>query len=279
MRERSIHQSAAGHALWRPERVHAMSQTFVAASQVEILVPVAPVTPIRVRAPQRRTVCAELRSSPLSARRPALSLSGTSSTASLARCPTPPNSTASLARCPSPALQTGRRSTASLSWASSAASLAQFSPRAETKFGLKYYLEVDGLQPVVVLGADWNPKPVAGDPSSPNLCPRAPVVFDRANTDGAAAWGPRARGAIVVAVKGRASVETAALRAEVAGAVALVFLDDGAALPSQAGGAVAPSTPTVIAPKSLREALCEGEGVSAAVVCRRCMWAAPRPSR
>lgn len=166
------------------------------------------------------------------------------------------------------------------------ASLHALQPVSAVKFGLKHFLEVDGLDPVAAIGADWNPKPAAADDSLPSasyrvedwsICPRASVVFDPSNAAGAAPWGDSARGSIVVAMRGHVLFETLALHAEMAGAAALVIIDNDDE--DSKGWAkkrtVPPKTPTVIVPSSLRAALCERQGSSAAIVCRRSIWAAP----
>lgn len=148
-------------------------------------------------------------------------------------------------------------------------------------FGFRYYLEVEGLQPIAAIGADWNPKPGTTDPA---VCALAPIVFETYNEAGATRWGPGARNGVVIAVKGHASFERMALHAEAAGAAALVIVDDetksekgctvGRAQPPER--VAPPTTPTVVVPASAREALRGRQGTGATLACRLCMWGNPR---
>lgn len=147
---------------------------------------------------------------------------------------------------------------------------------ADTFFGFKLYLDVEGQKPVQACPAEWNPPPAALG----SVCLRSPLVFDPENEAGLAPWGRRARGAIVVAIRGQTSIEQMALHAGAAGAVGLVVVDNEpeaewtpswTAVREGSEGEVPPETPTAVVSGALRRTLCGREGMAplhATISCR-----------
>jgi len=131
-------------------------------------------------------------------------------------------------------------------------------------------VDIEGLDPIEALGSDWSDKLVG---KGGLLCPRAPVVFDPSNRNGAVAWGPSARGAIVVAVRGVASFEEVALNAGASGARALIIVDNEPrwknnwVMTSDTG--TSPSVPTVLVPMKYGELMCGGRPNMTAAISRR----------
>eukprot|EP00403_Amphidinium_massartii_P027412 CAMPEP_0178401734 /NCGR_PEP_ID=MMETSP0689_2-20121128/16458_1 /TAXON_ID=160604 /ORGANISM="Amphidinium massartii, Strain CS-259" /LENGTH=335 /DNA_ID=CAMNT_0020022571 /DNA_START=156 /DNA_END=1163 /DNA_ORIENTATION=+ len=141
------------------------------------------------------------------------------------------------------------------------------------------FLEIDGQAPISACSAKWCPKSLVG--LGGELCSRAKLCFDPSNPSGLKAWGKTAAGAIVVAKRG-ASFDHVARNAEVAGACALVIVDnrdvwkhDTELCPRQAlskAGDLSkpePCIPTILVPKECENILCCRAGLSAVIVRRK----------
>mmetsp|Transcript_66172 Transcript_66172/g.186331 ORF Transcript_66172/g.186331 Transcript_66172/m.186331 type:complete len:183 (+) Transcript_66172:67-615(+) len=135
------------------------------------------------------------------------------------------------------------------------------------------WLEVDGEEPVKAVSADWSGRLVK---KGGCLCKPAPVFFDSANAYGGATWGPQASGAIVVAMRGDVEFEKMALRAERAGALAVVVVDNQES--AECGWTMAledphkpgPRVPAILVPRKSKDTLCSsGRSLQASIVRRR----------
>ncbi|CAE7867606.1 hypothetical protein AK812_SmicGene30101 [Symbiodinium microadriaticum] len=127
------------------------------------------------------------------------------------------------------------------------------------------YLEVDGQEPLGCVAADWSERLLRMRYKSEVgvLC-EAPAHYSQKNEFGLNAWGPEARGKVVVAVRGEVEFETMARRAEDAGAVGLVIVDnedeweDDFEMTLEERHRPPPAVPAVLVPKSARSRLREG---------------------
>ena len=86
------------------------------------------------------------------------------------------------------------------------------------------HLQFDDEVPVAAIRADWNWRHLRQDHA---LCEAGLLHFDPGNPDGGKAWGPEARGALVVALRGDVEFEVMARHGSLSGAVALVIVDKG----------------------------------------------------
>lgn len=132
------------------------------------------------------------------------------------------------------------------------------------------FVEIEGYPSIEAVGADWSDALVR---KGGGLCPRAPVVFDANNATGAAAWGPTARGAIVVAIRGDVEFEEMALNAAGAGALALIVVDNDPVWHNDfvmtADTGAPPPIPAVLVPKEHAEHMCSGTGDLMVAISRR----------
>lgn len=133
------------------------------------------------------------------------------------------------------------------------------------------YLEVDGHEPIAGISADWSDRHLDRKGDGP-LCQPAPLHFDSANSSGRSAWGQKARGAVVVALRGEVEFEVMARRAEASGASGLVIVDnedeweDDWEMTQDDARRPPPAVPAVLVPKKCGELLCSGrEGLKASI--------------
>lgn len=130
------------------------------------------------------------------------------------------------------------------------------------------YLEIEGGDSFPAISADWSVPNAKGA-----LCSHAPLFFDVWNATGSKGWGRGARGSIVVARRGPDLFETTTRRAEAAGAVAVVFLDDreewddDLEMTLDSAGAP-PGIPAVLVPKRA-ESILTGTEKFSAIITRR----------
>jgi len=132
------------------------------------------------------------------------------------------------------------------------------------------FVEIPGMDPIEAISADWSDALVR---QGGVLCNSSPVYFDVGNASGAAAWGPTARGTVVVALRGLASFEEMVVNAASSGAVALIIIDNEPdfkndyVITMDTEGAKPPSIPAVIVPNS--GFLCSGRASLTASISRR----------
>jgi len=134
------------------------------------------------------------------------------------------------------------------------------------------FVEIDGLNPIEAIGADWSDALVC---EGGVLCSPAPVVFDVCNAGGTVAWGPAARGAIVVSIRGVGSFEEMALNAATAGALALIVVDNEPTwsndwvMTMDTDTSASPTIPAVLVSKESAECMCSGRNDLRATIVRR----------
>mmetsp|Transcript_4095 Transcript_4095/g.9703 ORF Transcript_4095/g.9703 Transcript_4095/m.9703 type:complete len:470 (+) Transcript_4095:220-1629(+) len=127
------------------------------------------------------------------------------------------------------------------------------------------FLEIDDEIPISAVSSDWSWTFVRS--SDGVMCSRAALFFDPNNRHGSRTWGRSAHGAIVVAIRGRVSFDKMARRAEAAGAVALVVVnnhskwDESFEMGAESVGfaglyLAAPRVPAILVPKSAKDLLC-----------------------
>eukprot|EP00747_Dinoflagellata_sp_TGD_P167384 gnl/TRDRNA2_/TRDRNA2_191709_c0_seq1.p1 gnl/TRDRNA2_/TRDRNA2_191709_c0~~gnl/TRDRNA2_/TRDRNA2_191709_c0_seq1.p1 ORF type:complete len:190 (+),score=35.46 gnl/TRDRNA2_/TRDRNA2_191709_c0_seq1:35-604(+) len=135
-----------------------------------------------------------------------------------------------------------------------------------------HYLEVEGQEPVAGVPADWSRFVIKGN----LLCSSASVYFDQANPLARKVWGTDARGKIVVALRGEVEFDTMAYRAEKAGAVGLIVVDnedvfeDDWEMTVEDPHKPAPKVPALLVPRRMQEVLCASDGaLKASMYCRQ----------
>jgi len=133
------------------------------------------------------------------------------------------------------------------------------------------FVEIEGVSPIEATGADWS-EALLGVGGV--LCSRARVIFDANNATGAAPWGPEARGAILVAVRGLVSFEEIAHNAAAAGALAIIIVDNEDLWTNdwemtQTEPGAAPIIPAVLVAKRHADCMCSGRGDLTASISRR----------
>jgi len=133
------------------------------------------------------------------------------------------------------------------------------------------FLEIDGLDAIEAVGADWSDGLLRTDGT---LCPRAPVVFESNNANGMGTWGPAARGAVVVAIRGVGNFEELTVNAAAAGAMAIVIVDneDGWKndyVMTQTENDACPRIPAVLVSRQHTDLMCSGHQDFVAAISRR----------
>jgi hypothetical protein len=132
------------------------------------------------------------------------------------------------------------------------------------------YVEIDGQEPIEAISADWSDGLVDKVGA---LCQTAPIFFDVSNASGTEVWGPAARGAIVVAIRGVEGFEEMTVNAASAGALALIVVDNEArwknnwAMTTDTGKP--PSVPAVLVSKEAAQVICSGSQDLVARIVRR----------
>lgn len=132
------------------------------------------------------------------------------------------------------------------------------------------YVEIDGQEPIEAISADWSDGLVSKVGA---LCQTAPILFDVSNASGTEVWGPAARGAIVVAVRGVAGFEEMTVNAASAGALALIVVDNEARWKNNwlmtTDTGKPPSVPAVLVSKEAAQIMCSGSQDVMARIIRR----------
>eukprot|EP00927_Polykrikos_kofoidii_P079597 TRINITY_DN76386_c0_g1_i1.p1 TRINITY_DN76386_c0_g1~~TRINITY_DN76386_c0_g1_i1.p1 ORF type:complete len:184 (+),score=35.75 TRINITY_DN76386_c0_g1_i1:61-612(+) len=139
------------------------------------------------------------------------------------------------------------------------------------------FLEVEGELPLTVASSEWSGGLVGPDGI---LCDTAPLFYDKENRHGEYELRSDASGTIVVFRRGTSTFEAMARRAEEAGAVGIVVVDNADAwdhdvVMSMEGdwwsriGKSPPTIPAVLVRKAAKEFLCYGRrGLKARIVRR-----------
>jgi len=100
--------------------------------------------------------------------------------------------------------------------------------RRSARFGGKTdWLEIEGMQPIEGISADWN-SALAPKRGESALCLPTFIHYDFENSTGSMRWGNAAQGALVVAVRGVVDFDEMASNAAESGAAGLIIVDNEA---------------------------------------------------
>lgn len=142
--------------------------------------------------------------------------------------------------------------------------------RAPAYGGKTDFVEIRGFEPIEGVSADWSKQFLC---KSGLLCQPSPVHFDSTNPSGTAPWGPAARGAIVVAIRGFASFDVIGNNAADSGAVGLIIVDNEPKTKNNwtmtKDKGANPPLPAVLVAKKHAEFFCSGCGGENATIIRR----------
>jgi len=151
--------------------------------------------------------------------------------------------------------------------------LPKFMKGWKAKLGTDYdYVEIEGMEPIEAISADWSDNLVAKDGT---LCTSAPVHFDYSNSAGSSPWGPAARGAIVVTIRSQVTAfDEMAHNAAESGALGVIIVDNEpktknnfVMTPDELGP---PSVPAVLLSHKHAQIMCGGcNGAMVAITRRR----------